>query len=160
MSSGVFFKHHANSREFRRVWLNSSRLEHVVNFAHVRHVFFSGPQRQAQGISPFVSVVFERTMAGPPPDSSFQYWSAKRTATIENTKCVVLNRGDMHKLSQRDCLADERLWKIYWWGGHRDEAIIRLIDRLPLTKRRCASQQRSENFNAVQTIRPMRTSQR
>jgi type I restriction-modification system DNA methylase subunit len=129
VSSGIFFKHHANSRKFRRVWLTAARLEHIVNFAHVRQIFFSGPQREAQGISPFASVVFERTMAGPPPDSRFQYWSAKRTATIENTKCIVLNRGDMHWLSQRDCLADERLWKIYWWGGHRDEVTIRSINR-------------------------------
>jgi hypothetical protein len=73
-------------------------------------------------------------MAAPPPDSRFQYWSAKRTAAIENTKCVVLNRGDMHWLSQRDCLADERLWKIYWWGGHRDEVTIRSINRFPNLK--------------------------
>jgi type I restriction-modification system DNA methylase subunit len=131
VSSGVFFKHHANSRNFREVWLGSARLEHVVNFAHVRQIFFSGPQREAQGISPFVSVVFKRTMDGPPPDSAFQYWSAKRTATIENTKCVVLNRGDMHWLSQRDCLADERLWKIYWWGGYRDEVLVRHLEQFP-----------------------------
>jgi hypothetical protein len=127
VSSGVLYKHHRKSCEFRRVWLSSSRLEHVVNFAHVRQIFFSGPQREAKGISPFLSVVFERTTAGPPIDSTFQYWSAKRTASIENTKCVVLNRGDMHWLLQRDCLADERLWKIYWWGGHRDHALIRRL---------------------------------
>lgn len=141
VSSGVFFKNHAISRDFRRIWLNSARLEHVVNFAHVRHIYFSGSQREAQSISPFVSVVFQRTMGGPQPDSSFQYWSAKRTATIENTKCVVLNRGDMHWLSQRDCLADERLWKIYWWGGHRDEITIRSINRFP-------------NLKALQSIVP------
>ena len=56
----IFFKHHENSRAFRHVWLKSARLEHVVNFAHVRQIFFSGPQREAQGISPFVSVVFEK----------------------------------------------------------------------------------------------------
>lgn len=128
VSSGVLFKHHANSRSFRKVWLNSARFVHVTNFAHVRQIFFSGPQREAQGISPFISVVFEKVVGGPPPDSRFQYWSAKRTAVIENTKCVVLNRGDMHWLSQRDCLADERLWKIYWWGGHRDEALIRHLE--------------------------------
>lgn len=47
VSSGVFFKHHDNSRAFRRVWLESSKLKHVVNFAHVRHVFFSDVQREA-----------------------------------------------------------------------------------------------------------------
>jgi type I restriction-modification system DNA methylase subunit len=131
LSSGIFFKHHENSRKFRRVWLKSARLEHVVNFAHVRQVFFSGPQREAQGISPFVSVVFEKTSGGPSPDSNFQYWSAKRTATIENTQCVLLNRGDMHWLSQRDCLAYENLWKIYWWGGPRDELAIKAIEQFP-----------------------------
>jgi hypothetical protein len=135
VSSGIFFKHHAKSCDFRRVWLNSARLKHVVNFAHVRQIFFSGPQREAQSISPFVSVVFEKTIAGPSSDASFQYWSTKRTATIENTKCVVLNRGDMHWLSQRDCLEDARLWKIYWWGGHRDEGLIRKLDAyLPLVQ--------------------------
>ncbi|MEX1231066.1 MAG: N-6 DNA methylase [Planctomycetaceae bacterium] len=127
VSSGVLFKDHPKSRAFRRVWLSNSRLEHVVNFAHVRQIFFSGPQREAKGISPFLSVVFERKSGEPTPDSVFQYWSAKRTATIENTKAVILNRGDMHWLFQRDCLADERLWKIYWWGGHRDETLIRRV---------------------------------
>lgn len=130
VSSGVLFKHHKNSREFRRVWLQSVQLEHIVNFAHVRHIFFSGTQRDSNGISPFISVVFEKT-ASVPPDSRFQYWSAKRTAVVENIRSVVLNRGDMHWLSQRDCLEYEKLWKIYWWGGHRDEALIRSIERFP-----------------------------
>ena len=134
VSSGVFFKHHKNSRDFRRVWLSSALLEHVVNFAHVRQVFFSDPQREAKGISPFVSVVFQKTLPGTPNENHFQYWSAKRTAIIANTQCIVLNRGDMHWLSQRDCVANEKLWKIYWWGGHRDVALIQAIDRFPPLK--------------------------
>ena len=130
VSSGVLFKHHSNSREFRRVWLRSVQLEHIVNFAHVRQVFFSGMQRESNGISPFISVVFEKTTSVP-PDSRFQYWSAKRTAMVENVRSVVLNRGDMHWLSQRDCLEYEKLWKIYWWGGHRDEQLIRSIEKFP-----------------------------
>lgn len=134
VSSGVFFKHHENSRAFRRVWLSSARLEHVVNFAHVRQVFFSDPQREARGISPFVSIVFQKAKPSALNETRFQYWSAKRTAMIANTQCIVLNRGDMHWLSQRDCLANEKLWKIYWWGGHRDEAFVRSLDRFPCLK--------------------------
>jgi hypothetical protein len=135
VSSGIFFKHHRNSRDFRGVWLTSACLNHVVNFAHVRQVFFSDPQREAKGISPFVSVVFQKASGGAPHDSRFQYWSAKRTAMIANTQCIVLNRGDMHWLSQRDCLANEKLWKIYWWGGHRDEALVRKLEFFrPLTE--------------------------
>ena len=131
VSSGVLFKDHPKSQQFRQVWLRSVRLEQVVNFSHVRHIFFSGPQREAKGVSPFISVTFEKRPDAEELDTRFQYWSAKRTAFIENTKCVVLNHGDMHWLSQRDCLADERLWKIYWWGGHRDQALIGKLDLFP-----------------------------
>jgi hypothetical protein len=132
VSSGVFFKHHDNSRAFRRVWLESAKLKHVVNFAHVRHIFFSGVQREAQGISPFVSVVFEKTRTDlKHADVRFPYWSAKRTAVVANTQSVVLSRGDMHWLSQRDCLENEKLWKVYWWGGHRDERLVRAIEQYP-----------------------------
>lgn len=130
VSSGVLFKHHKNSRDFRRIWLRSARLKHVVNFAHVRHIFFSGVRREAKGIAPFISLVFEKT-GYVPTDSHFEYWSAKRTAVVENTRAVVLNRGDMHWLSQHDCLAYEKMWKIYWWGGHRDESLVRSIERFP-----------------------------
>ena len=135
VSSGVLFKHHENSQSFRRVWLNTSRLRQVVNFAHVRQVYFSGPVRDVKGIAPFVSVVFEKTPNRPDADHRFEYWSAKRTAMVENTQAVVLSKGDMHWLSQQECLANEKLWKIYWWGGHRDEALIRRLDTLqPLAR--------------------------
>jgi len=131
VSSGVLFKHNKKSRDFRRVWLRSVQLEHVVNFAHVRHVFFSGGQREARGLAPFISVVFEKTGNVLRSDKRFQYWSAKRTAAVENTRSVILNRGDMHWLSQRDCVEYEKLWKIYWWGGHRDEVLVRRIEGYP-----------------------------
>ena len=130
VSSGVLFKQHPNSTKFRRVWLLSARLIHVVNFAHVRHVFFSGPQRKSGGISPFISVIFEKS-SKEPLDNRFQYWSAKRTAVVNNVRSVILSRADMHWLSQRDCLEYEKLWKIYWWGRQQDEALIRSIERFP-----------------------------
>ncbi len=131
VSSGVLFKHHKSSRNFRRIWLANARLEHVVNFAHVRHIFFSESERQTRGISPFVSIVFQKTAKAPDTQSRFQYWSAKRTAVVANTQSVLLNRGDMHWLSQRDCAENEKLWKIYWWGGHRDEALVQALEKHP-----------------------------
>ena len=131
ISSGVFFKHHDNSRAFRKVWLSAVQLRQVVNFAHVRHVFFSGEDRKTKGISPFASVVFDKKPLSDEPDNRFEYWSAKRTAVVENAKAVVMTHGDMHYLKQRDCLAYEKLWKIYWWGGHQDEALIKAIERFP-----------------------------
>ena len=139
VSSGVLFKRHENSRKFRQVWLQSVALEHIVNFGHVRHVFFSDISRAATGASPFIAAIFERTESVP-PDHRFEYWSAKRTATVENVRSVVLNRGDMHWLAQRDCLEYEKLWKIYWWGGHRDEALLRSLARFSTLQDLPASQ--------------------
>ena len=76
VSSGVLFRHHKNSREFRNVWLQSVQLEHIVNFGHVRRVFFSGKQRNSKGVSPFISAVFKKT-ENISPENRFQYWSAK-----------------------------------------------------------------------------------
>ena len=75
VSSGVLFKRHENSRKFRRVWLRSIKLERIVNFGHVRQVFFSGFQRTSSGISPFISVVLEKS-ENVQTDNHFQYWSA------------------------------------------------------------------------------------
>jgi hypothetical protein len=131
VSSGVLFKHHENSRAFRRTWLAAAQLRHVVNFSHVRHLFFSDGHRDTAAISPFVSVVFDKSDAEIVQDNRFAYWSAKRTAVIEGTKSVILNRGDMHWLSQHACMANEQLWKIYWWGGHRDEALVQALKVFP-----------------------------
>jgi len=131
VSSGVLFKHHDNTREFRRVWLAASRLRQVVNFAHVRQVYFTGPTREVKGIAPFISVVFEKAHLDCDTDHRFEYWSAKRVAMVESTQAVVLSKGDMHWLLQRDCRGCDKLWKIYWWGGHRDEALIRAVEQFP-----------------------------
>ena len=131
VSSGVFFKHlDDKSRAFREVWLKSAKLEHVVNFAHVRHIFFSGVQREAKGISPFVSVVFEKTQQTPPASNRFQYWSAKRTAVVENTRSVILNRGDMHWLSQQDCLGEREALEnllVGWSQGRGTGSLYRAV---------------------------------
>ncbi len=69
LSSGVLFKQQENSQSFRKSWLRRGKLEHVVNFAHVRHIFFADPLRpgkrrgglrESDGTSPFVSAIFEK----------------------------------------------------------------------------------------------------
>ena len=138
LSSGVLFKQHENSRLFRQSWLRRCKLEHVVNFAHVRHIFFADPTRpgkrkgvlrESDGTSPFISAIFEK--GKPRQDHRFTYWSARRTAEIENTRSVIVAQTDMHRLSQDDCRRYESLWKLYWWGGRRDERLIRDLERFP-----------------------------
>ncbi len=138
LSSGVLFKQHKNSHSFRQSWLRSCKLEHVVNFAHVRHIFFSDPARPGKrkgalrkndGASPFISAIFEK--GKPRQDHRFTYWSARRTAEIENTRAVIVAHTDMHRLRQDECRRNDSLWKLYWWGNRRDEGLIRDLARYP-----------------------------
>jgi hypothetical protein len=122
VSTGVFFKRGPKSRLFREQWLPNVSLRRVVNFAAVRDTFFSGPNHKKGAIAPFASVVFQKKAAD--SDQRFAYWSAKETAFIECVQAVILNRADLSYVWQRRFEQDEELWKVYWWGGHRDEALI------------------------------------
>ncbi len=120
VSTGVFFKRHDNSRRFRQQWLASSTLEAVVNFAAVRDVFFM------KAIAPFASVVFDKRSPRR-GRHRFRYYSAKRTALVEGLQIVSLSKPDLHMVQQSAVVADEELWKVYWWGGHRDLALVQAL---------------------------------
>lgn len=130
VSTGVFFKRHRNTRAFRKQWLDAVTLRKVVNFAAVRFAFFQNgsdpadPGRQG-AIAPFAAVIFDNEP--PPVNSRFAYWSAKETAFVKRVQAVVLSAADMCSAAQAEYEHDDTLWKIYWWGGHRDHAIIQRL---------------------------------
>ncbi|MEO8496544.1 MAG: N-6 DNA methylase, partial [Planctomycetota bacterium] len=130
VSTGVFFKRHKNTQFFRQQWLQNVTLRKVVNFAAVRDAFFQsgseeGVSRKQGAIAPFAAVIFENEPAS--ENHRFAYWSAKETAFVKRVQAVVLNWADMRAANQSEYLRDETLWKIYWWGGHRDEALVRRL---------------------------------
>ena len=134
VSTGIFFKRHKNTRQFREQWLSGASLQKVVNFAAVRDAFFrttseDGGSESKGAIAPFAAVVFDKI--DPTEGSRFSYWSAKETAFVKRVQAAILNTADLRVVEQRRFLDDDTLWKIYWWGGHRDEAFI---SRLRLEK--------------------------
>lgn len=130
VSTGVFFKEGHQSHKFRQQLLSSVTLVNVTSFVHVRDVFFRGTDRGADGTAPFASVFF---MKGSPKSSDhrFQYWSAKRTAAAARLRSVVLSHSDLKLVSQYDAVSNDDTWKIFWWGSHRDEALIRRLGSYP-----------------------------
>ncbi len=116
VSSGVLFKQHPKNNRFRSQWLGEAALTQVVNFAHVRDVFFNAN-------APFAYVQFCK---GKPEneDHLVRYWSAKKTSAVNGQQAVILNRSDLRIVKQKDLQRDDKLWKIFWWGSHRDSAII------------------------------------
>lgn len=125
LPTGVFFKRHDKSQAFRGQWLNAATLKHVVNFSAVRDTFFSGPSHKEGSIAPFASVIFDKGQAL--RAHRFPYWSAKKTAFIEQVQVVILSRADVRVIRQEEILANDELWKVYWWGGHRDKALVQSL---------------------------------
>lgn len=124
VSSGIFFKH-GKSIQFRENWLSKTSLKKVVNFDHVRNIFFSGG-RQKDSISPFASVIFVKSKLE--TTNVFEYWTAKKISSLNSTKIVILHKTDMKLVRQEDFIQNHKLWKIYWWGGHRDRDLIEYLD--------------------------------
>ncbi len=117
---GVFFKHHENSKKFRQRWLEETTIKTVVNFAHVRHAFFN-----MDANAPFAFVHFTAEPAS--SDHWIRYLSVKKTEIVDKMQIVVLGQPDIRQLKQLDVEYNDFLWKVYWWGNHRDAALIKAL---------------------------------
>ncbi len=116
VSTGVFWKGQGKSQKFRQDWLERCTIKTVINFAHVRHMFFE------KAISPFAMVHYVFQNAS--PNHYIQYWSAKRADIIEDKPRIILHLSDLKRVRQIELQNNEWLWKTYWWGNHRDAGLI------------------------------------
>jgi type I restriction-modification system DNA methylase subunit len=119
--SSVIYNQRNTSKEFRSEWLSHSKLKEVINFAHVRRLFFD------KAVAPFIFVHF-----APKKESiidwRFVYASARHTAAAEQLKAVILTNSDRRTIRQAEIENRDYLWKTYWWGSHRDAALIAGLD--------------------------------
>lgn len=130
ISAGMLFNFNRPTIEFREKFFSSVTVDYIYNFTHTRKFFFKGSN------APFIAVIFKKTEAIK-SKNRIHYWSAKRTANVGSLQSVILSRNDLKFIEQSDAMK-EHIWKIYWWGNHQDEALIRYLkmnDRLrDLTK--------------------------
>ena len=121
ISAGVLLKSGTPTVKLRDRWLNETIIDKVVNFSHVRRLFF------ADAVSYFAYVQYR--LGTPTFEHVFQYWSAKRDEVVENTRSVVLNNSDIHRVRQLELIESPYLWKTYWWGNHHDACLIQKLKR-------------------------------
>ena len=123
----VFLMHHDNSKDFRNAWFSEACLHSVYNFSHTRKVFFKG------AIAPFAAIVFCPKKAKQ-KKCQVEYWSSKDTKTVEKLQSVVFRRDDLKILRVDQDLTDHRTWKLYWWGNHHDDNLVKYIGTNPSLK--------------------------
>ena len=125
VSSGVLLKHSQKSIDFKTTWLQSIKLLEVINFIHVRDVFFG------KAISPFLFIKFRK--APPSPQDSLRYWTIRRTETIANSQFIIIDKSDFKYLFYRD-LNFPGIFKIFWFGNHLDYSLINGLSLYPPLK--------------------------
>ena len=116
-SAGVLFKHSTTTQAFRSEWMNRVRLNEVFNFTHVRKFFFKGV------VSPFVLIYFTKEDQGKHP---VEYWSAKQVVALKETQAVLFSKYDRSYLVEQD-LADNKTWKVNWFGRHADAMFLKQL---------------------------------
>lgn len=117
VSAKVLWNARETSKSFRNAFLSLVNIREVVNFTHVRRVFFAG------AVAPFVFLRFEPRSEGT-PSSVVTYWNARRGKLVEATGAIGLTVMERRLVRQADLEAVDYLWKTYWWGSHRDASLV------------------------------------
>ena len=112
----IFWNDRETSREFRRHLLTHATLKQVVNMAHVRRVFF------AKAVAPFAFLLAEKR--SPSQDERVVFWNARRVRTVERLRSIAAVPLDRRVVAQVDLAEADYLWKVFWWGGHHDAALV------------------------------------
>ncbi len=106
-------------RQFREQWLQQVRLDHVVNFSHVRKDFF------ASGVAPFMLVRFRRRKA---LSNDMVVYETARRVTSGRRGSAALARLDRQVVSQASLVSRHYLWKTYSAGSLRDDALVARLE--------------------------------
>ncbi len=137
VSSGVLLKFSRISNNYKQQLLSQSTLKSVVNFSHVRRVFFSG------AISPFVLIRLEKK--APHSGSLIDYLSLKKSGIIEKNKIVLIDKNDFKKIKYEHTKVND-IWKIFYWGNEHDFNLISSIRRFELLKEYCDLENCAQGF--------------
>ena len=119
VSAKAMFNSRTRSKQFRQEWLSTVRLEHIVNFSHVRRDFFAG------AAAPFMLLRFRPS--GPESPGMVVYETA-RSVPRGRRRSSALVRLDRRIVSQASLKARDYLWKTYSAGSFHDDAFLARLE--------------------------------
>jgi type I restriction-modification system DNA methylase subunit len=117
--SGILSNQVGTSQSFRHRLFEEFRIEEIVNLSALRFGLFS------KSISP-ACIITMRSFR--PNGEPFSYVCPKPTHTSEDDYRVVINPSDTERVYP-DEVDDEIIWSALMWGGRRDLALIRKLQK-------------------------------
>ena len=137
VSSGVLLKFSKSSNKYKQQLLHQSTLKEVINFSHVRRVFFSG------AISPFMLIVLEKST--PKHNQTISYLSLRKSEIIDKNKVVLFERNDIKQIKYEQTGVND-IWKIFYWGNSYDFNLITSMRRFTQLKEYCELENCAQGF--------------
>ena len=115
------------ARNFRKRLFETFRVDEVVNFSALRFGMFN------EAISPTALISLRPT---PPSDEPLVYIFPKPAErSSDDDYRIIIDSYDIHELSYEEAVHDPFVWIALMWGGQRDLALLRWLERWPtLTK--------------------------
>jgi type I restriction-modification system DNA methylase subunit len=145
VSSGVLLKFSDPSNSFKDQLISNFLIKEVINFAHVRRVFFP------EAISPFLLI--QLVKHSPNLASKVRYISLRKTATIDKNRVAIIEAKDF-KLIPYSQATSKDIWKIIYWGNEYDFKLINSIRRFPSLKEYADSDNCAQGFKKANESKP------
>ena len=119
ISAKAMLNTRSTSRAFRKQWLDKARIEHIVNFSHVRKDFFE------RGDAPFMLVRFRRADG---EATGMVIYETARPVPRGRRGSSALARLNRQIVSQASLRSRDYLWKTYSAGSFRDDALVARLE--------------------------------
>lgn len=116
--------HNIRSKRFRQQWLQRVTLQSIVNFTPARRLFFNN------AVAPFALVQFRSKLQSAEPDEGgrFEYLTLVPSNALASSGSLSYARSERKWVEQSSLLRKDYLWKTYFWGSHRDAALMSRLD--------------------------------
>jgi len=122
-SKGLLFNASGPNRKFRRKFLETFKVNTIVNFASLRKNLF------AKAVGPAAPIIYEPT---PPAEGDgIVYCCPKPSNSPEDGWHYVIEKHDTCRIPWRKAVEHEQIWKTAMWGGPRDWELIEKLAELP-----------------------------
>jgi len=122
-SKGLLFNASGPNRKFRRKFLETFKVNTIVNFASLRKNLF------AKAVGPAAPVIYEPMP--PAEEDGIVYCCPKPSNSPEDGWHYVIEKHDTCRIPWRKAVQHEQIWKTAMWGGPRDWELIEKLAELP-----------------------------
>ncbi|WP_210246954.1 HsdM family class I SAM-dependent methyltransferase [Ochrobactrum quorumnocens] len=127
-ANSLLFNDSPPARRFRQETFSRRRITEIYNLSAMRFkVFKRKSHTPKRSTSPACAIIME--LGEPSLDDRIAYVSPKSTKPLVDEFAIVIEPQDRRVLTVREAVSDPLIWTTLMWGGPRDRALVRRLQR-------------------------------